>query len=136
MKSNNVSAFLRFQAIGKATLIVLTLVLLVSCSKDEEPSIQAMLIGTWKLVSIDGDDLDPGFDLTIELEPDGDYRETFTEDGSKYTYRGEWALRSNKKDIDIDYDDGDFIRFELISVDKNELRVIDEDDIRYTFEKD
>lgn len=106
--------------------------LMSACGDDEGQSIQDLLIGEWALDEEDGTKVS-GFTFVVELESNGDYKETYTSSQGTSVYRGEWTLIG--QEIEIEYDDGDQEELEVVAVTGDLLIVEDEDRTELVFER-
>ncbi|MEP1094240.1 MAG: hypothetical protein ABJG78_03985 [Cyclobacteriaceae bacterium] len=103
--------------------------LLMSCSKDDGPSQTDLIVGTWTLEEVNGDNVRSDLIVELTIERNGDYEEDINDSGSVSRFTGEWEWNRDEDEITIDYDQSfeDWeLDVELLTED--ELEVDDGDD--------
>ncbi len=131
---------------SKKLMLVAAVVIMLnfnSCSTyDEGPAFSlrtktARLTGEWKIDKIDGDN--PGYDVYLEFEDDGDFEMTFKHSyygaNYNYSYEGEWEWEDGKETIEVDVD-GDKEEWEITRLTSDELWFEDDYNSEYECEKE
>ncbi|MEP5613428.1 MAG: lipocalin family protein [Cyclobacteriaceae bacterium] len=109
--------------------MAIAICLLTSCSKDDGPSQTDLIVGTWTLDEVNGDNVRSDLIIEITLERDGDYEEDINDSGTVNRFTGDWEWNRDEDEITIDYDQSfeDWeLKVEMLTAD--ELEVDDGDD--------
>lgn len=114
-----------------------------SCGKYEDgPNFslrtkKSRLAGEWEVVKLDGSDLDPGMDINLEFDKNGDFEFSFKYSYMGYnvedSYSGKWEWSDKKESVLIDVD-GDEMEWEIKRLTNDEFWFEDEDNIEYKCE--
>ncbi len=67
--------------------------------KDDPKSDQKLLVGTWKLVKTSQGDLPEGLEIVFEVQKDGKFKLTVTQNGEKDVNSRTWKLDQKKLKI-------------------------------------
>lgn len=72
--------------------------------KDDPKSDEKLLVGKWKLVKLNGDDLPAGTEIVLEVQKDGKFKLTATQNLEKDVNSGTWKLAEKK--ITLEFTEG------------------------------
>jgi len=96
-----------------------------SCNKESETD---KLVGQWNLVQLDGQNVDPDYEVSFRFDEDRDMRWCYEDSGDQYCYGGEWDWTDGDKDeIEIEISDGSSLVIWNLEIDELDDDVLEGD---------